>query len=154
MDWCFLCYFTKFKFWFRSLCKIRTAWFDSLYEHPLASQVFFSPLSLSTVLACRSCVCLCVCVCTSLYTEAQNQFLIANMHVENLHIVSIKQLYENKGACSFLVIQSSYCLLDRSRPKRTITVFCSDLEVAAAFHSILPCTESIKGESKICNKSK
>lgn len=71
----------------------------------------------------------------------------------NLHTVSIKQLHEKKGVRSFLVIESCYCLLDM-RPKRTITLFCSDLEVAAALHSILPYTKSIKGESKICNKSK
>lgn len=97
--------------------------------------------------------CLCVCVCTSMYTEAKISFSL-QICTWNLHIMSIKQLYENKGACSFLVIQSSYCLLDRRRPKWTITIFCSDLEVAAALHSILPCTKSIKGESKICNKSK
>lgn len=103
------------------------------------------PQTCASLQVCRSCLC----VCTSMYTGAENQFCITN-----LHIVSIKQLYENKGACSFLVIQSSHCLLARRRPKWTITVFCSDLEVAAALHSILPCTKSIKGESKICNKSK
>lgn len=56
--------------------------------------------------------------------------------------------------CSFLVTESCHCLLDVCRPKQTITLFSSDLEVAAALHSILLYSKSIKGESKICNKSK
>lgn len=72
----------------------------------------------------------------------------------NLHKMNIEQLRENKGVCSFLVTESCYYLLDMDRMKWTITLFCSDLEVAAALHSILPYTKSIEDESKICSKSK
>lgn len=145
----FLCNFNKFKFSSRICVKLGLHGFGSLYECSLASKVFF-PLTLSTVLACSSASPVFELPCT----QRQKISFSLQIFTWNLHIVSIKQLYENKGACSFLVIPSSYCLLDRSKPKWTITVFCSDLEVAAALHSILPCTKSIKGESKICNKSK
>lgn len=66
-----------------------------------------NPQHCACLQVCRSC--LCVCVCIFMYTEAENQFFITNMHMGSAH--SEQQLYENKGACSLLVIQSSYCLL-------------------------------------------
>lgn len=121
----------------------------------LGIQSFFfpsNPQPCSCLQLCRFCVCLCVCVCTSMYTEAENQFFIANTHMESAQSEHQTTLWKQRSL--FILSYSSYCLLDRSRPKWAITVFCSDLEVAAALHWILPCTKSIKGESKICNKSK
>lgn len=106
MGWNFLCNFTKLKFSSRNLCKIRSAWFGSLYEHSLASKVFFFPPTLSPVLACSSAGSVSVCVSVSVLPCTQRQKISFSLQIRtwNLHRVSIKQLYENKGACSFLVI--------------------------------------------------
>lgn len=158
MDWIlnFLCNFTKSNSCSGVCVKLGLHGLAHFMNIPWHPEVFFLSPSALCLPAGLQVLHLSVCVSVSVlpWTQRQKISFLLQMCTWNLHTVSIKQLCENKGAPSFLVTESSYCLLERSRPKWTITVFFSDLEVAAALRSILPGTKSIKGESKICNKSK
>lgn len=113
MDWHFLCNFAKFKFSSRNLCKIRTAWFGSVYAHSLASKVFFPPNPQHCVCLqlCGSCVNLCVCVCTSMDTEAENQFFIANILMESAHSEHQTTLWKQRSL--FILSYSIFLLFIR-----------------------------------------